>query len=79
MSKFGVITQESIFIPGDERSRTNPGHGYPDHTERYQKLHEFDVEEQVIEFIRRNQTRVVKVIKFDVFVVETTLRLVEKK
>ena len=25
--KFGSIT-----IPGDERSRTNPGHGYPEHT-----------------------------------------------
>ncbi len=26
--KFG-----SVFIPGDERSHTNPGHGYPEHTE----------------------------------------------
>lgn len=25
-----VVWAESIFIPGDERSRTNPGHGYPD-------------------------------------------------
>ena len=24
-----------MFIPGDERSRTNPGHGYPEHTEHY--------------------------------------------
>lgn len=27
-----VVTKESIYIPGepgDERSRTNPGHGYP--------------------------------------------------
>lgn len=22
----------STFVPGDERSRTNPGHGYPEHT-----------------------------------------------
>jgi hypothetical protein len=25
--------QSSIWVPGDERSRTNPGHGYPEHTE----------------------------------------------
>ncbi len=28
-----VSKTESIYIPGDERSRTNPGHGYPEHTE----------------------------------------------
>lgn len=32
---WAVITGSSIFIPGDERSRTNPGHGYPESTERY--------------------------------------------
>lgn len=25
----------SVHIPGDERSRTNPGHGYPERTETY--------------------------------------------
>lgn len=24
-----ILIQETISIPGDERSRTNPGHGYP--------------------------------------------------
>lgn len=28
-----ILTFSSINIPGDERSRTNPGHGYPEHTE----------------------------------------------
>lgn len=27
-----VFGQERTLIPGDERSRTNPGHGYPEHT-----------------------------------------------
>lgn len=30
---FAIITYITITIPGDERSRTNPGHGYPEHTE----------------------------------------------
>jgi len=30
---WGYLVFSSITIPGDERSRTNPGHGYPEHTE----------------------------------------------
>jgi hypothetical protein len=30
---YAIITFGSVTIPGDERSRTNPGHGYPEHTE----------------------------------------------
>lgn len=30
-----IIKTVSVNIPGDERSRTNPGHGYPAHTEHY--------------------------------------------
>jgi len=26
---WAIITTSSHYIPGDERSRTNPGHGYP--------------------------------------------------
>jgi hypothetical protein len=32
-SHWAILEFDSIFIPGDERSRTNPGHGYPEHTE----------------------------------------------
>lgn len=32
----GVVYTDSIYIPGDERSRTNPGHGYPESTETRQ-------------------------------------------
>ena len=30
---YAIIERRTIYIPGDERSRTNPGHGYPEHTE----------------------------------------------
>jgi hypothetical protein len=30
---WAIITGGSTYVPGDERSRTNPGHGYPASTE----------------------------------------------
>lgn len=30
---WAILYFKSIFVPGDERSRTNPGHGYPEHYE----------------------------------------------
>lgn len=30
---YAIIVYSSIYIPGDERSRTDPGHGYPESTE----------------------------------------------
>ena len=32
---FAIIRETSVHIPGDERSRTNPGHGYPERTETF--------------------------------------------
>lgn len=32
---WAIISTTSVTIPGDERSRTNPGHGYPQRTETY--------------------------------------------
>lgn len=32
---FAVFSGGSRYIEGDERSRTNPGHGYPAHTEHF--------------------------------------------
>lgn len=26
---FAILVFSSVYVPGDERSRTNPGHGYP--------------------------------------------------
>jgi hypothetical protein len=30
---YGILKFSSITIPGDQRSRDCPGHGYPEHTE----------------------------------------------
>lgn len=39
--KYAAIVTDSIWVPGDERSRTNPGHGYPEHTVDNIVMHEF--------------------------------------
>jgi len=35
---YAVTFESSQTIPGDERSRTHPGHGYPEHTVSTQEL-----------------------------------------
>jgi hypothetical protein len=32
---WAILQDESVHIPGDERSRQAPGHGYPEHTETF--------------------------------------------
>jgi hypothetical protein len=36
-----VYKSESVYIEGDERSRTSPGHGYPAHTEVYESFEHY--------------------------------------
>ena len=41
------VYDEAVFhIPGDERSRTNPGHGYPASTEKVLTVRQFVTTEQ---------------------------------
>lgn len=30
-----IYSRDSIYVPGDQRSREAPGHGYPEHTENF--------------------------------------------
>lgn len=30
--RWAILKPNHTYVPGDERSRTNPGHGYPAHT-----------------------------------------------
>lgn len=39
--KYAALVKRSIYIPGDERSRTHPGHGYPGGTEEVTDLRVF--------------------------------------
>lgn len=53
MKKYGVIYTDSVYHPGDERSRSNPGHGYPAWTENVTKFKEFESREKWEEYIKR--------------------------
>ena len=33
-----IYGKRSVWVPGDERSRTNPGHGYPEHTDHFDDI-----------------------------------------
>lgn len=41
-----IVKSQSVHIPGDERSRTNPGHGYPASTEHYVVVYEVFTDEE---------------------------------
>jgi len=53
---FAIVTQDSVHIPGDERSRTHPGHGYPAET-RYFSVYEAFTDRELWESRIRNLTR----------------------
>ena len=41
-----IVSETSVHIPGDERSRTAPGHGYPEHTDNYVTVYEVFTNEE---------------------------------
>lgn len=61
--QWAVLQYRSIYIPGDERSRTNPGHGYPESTERVSDLLVFDSEEELKSWLERHTREDVIVLK----------------
>ena len=57
MEKFAVIITKTIYHEGDERSRTNPGHGYPAYSENYDTLVEFKSEKEFLCWVEDNNKR----------------------
>lgn len=49
---FAILRPKSVTIPGDERSRTHPGHGYPESTEHYWSMEVFMSEDAWIKEIK---------------------------
>lgn len=54
-----IYKTASVFIPGDERSRTNPGHGYPERTETYSDTEHWVTEnkDDLVSFIKALEIR----------------------
>jgi hypothetical protein len=78
--KYAAVVEESITIPGDERSRTNPGHGYPEHTRHFTKLVEFKDEEELKRWIRgkakvKSCKDTYRIIRFEDVQIETSIQV----
>ena len=55
---WAVFVNKSRHIPGDERSRQCPGHGYPAHTERYTEIVEFATEDELRQWVEHEEALV---------------------
>ena len=51
-----AITKETVYHEGDERSRTNPGHGYPAYTETVDCVTRFTTKDQLTNWLKTNKT-----------------------
>jgi hypothetical protein len=51
---YAVFVKRSFHVPGDERSRQAPGHGYPEHTETVTDVIEFLTLDALKEWIAKN-------------------------
>lgn len=51
---WAVIEFDSIHIPGDKRSKSNPGHGYPEHNQLISKYIAFSSVEELENWVSRN-------------------------
>lgn len=55
--KYAAVIECSYTTQGDERSRTNPGHGYPAETVRYQSLRHFDDKTEMENWVKEQARR----------------------
>lgn len=75
--KYAALVTKSILIPGDERSRSAPGHGYPEHTETCFELVVFANKLSMEEWVKRSTTGyskpTFKLIQYEELNYETTV------
>jgi len=51
-SHWAILKFSQTYVPGDERSRTNPGHGYPAHSVDNVNYEAYYTEEKFLEAIQ---------------------------
>jgi hypothetical protein len=67
---YAVHYNESYTVPGDERSRTNPGHGYPEHTVTNLVVKEFKTEDELKNWVLQNSYKTFKAYKLTPLTIE---------
>ena len=78
---YAILNSNSQYIPGDERSRTHPGHGYPAYTEYYMDYISFTDYNEWVEEVNRltkqskSQTPTFVAVQVTPAVVETTVKV----
>lgn len=54
-TKYIAIEKGSRYVPGDARSVSAPGHGYPEHYEETNEVHRFASMELLKQFLSKNK------------------------
>ncbi len=72
---FALFGSGAHYIPGDERSRTNPGHGYPERTEHFIEYEAYLTKEKLLEAVkeRLESKKAYRVARVVPLTVETTV------
>jgi hypothetical protein len=63
---YAALIHDSYHVEGDERSRTNPGHGYPAHTVDYISIMKFESKEKMIGWVKSNESSVYSKKKYEI-------------
>jgi len=75
--RYAALVTKTVRIPGDERSRSHPGHGYPEHTEEHVELIPFGDKAAMENWVRSATTGynkpTFKLIRYEELSYETTI------
>lgn len=74
---YAALSSRSIHHEGDERSRTNPGHGYPAYTEDFVEFIPFKTRAEMESYVKSEQAhgRTPHVIEYSKLTVTTTVHI----
>jgi hypothetical protein len=75
-SVWAIIKDTSVHHEGDERSRTNPGHGYPAYTEQFIEITEIFNNEEDFKRSLAHLDRSVRGFKLTPYTIKTTVEVI---
>ncbi len=61
---YAALIEDSYHVEGDERSKTNPGHGYPAHDVKYTRVEEFSDEEAMQLWVQQQESKAFSRLKY---------------
>jgi hypothetical protein len=81
--QYAAIISSSYKVEGDERSRTNPGHGYPEHTVQYNEFLTFNDRETMQRWLEYEESKIFnkksyKIIEYIELTIKSTITIETK-